>query len=81
MMSHPPFSVLFVIEDDCSLPKSFMAYLQSMPHLKLLVARQLPAEITNYDVVVTRWLHVNCLDAVGKGDPLQGQGVGGKTNE
>jgi len=54
MMPHPPFTVLFVIEDDCSLPKSFMAYLQSMPHLKFSVARQLPAEIANYDVVVTR---------------------------
>ena len=54
MMPHPPFSVLFVIEDDCSLLKSFMAYLQSMPHLKFSVARQLPAEIANYDVVVTR---------------------------
>ena len=54
MISHPPFSALFVIEDDCSLPKSFMAYLQSMRHLKFLVARQLPAEISNYDVVVTR---------------------------
>ena len=31
-----------------------MAYLQSMPHLKFSVTRQLPAEITNYDVVVTR---------------------------
>jgi predicted dehydrogenase len=31
-----------------------MAYLQSMPHLKFSVARQLPAEISNYDVVVTR---------------------------
>jgi predicted dehydrogenase len=54
MMPHPPFTVLFVIEDDCSLPKSFMAYLQSMPHVKFSVARQLPAEIANYDVVVTR---------------------------
>jgi len=54
MMSHPPFTVLFVIEDDSSLPKSFMAYLQSMPHVKFSVARQLPAEIANYDVVVTR---------------------------
>ena len=54
MMPHPAFTVLFVIEDDCSLPKSFMAYLQSMPHLKFSVARQLPAEIANYDVVVTR---------------------------
>ena len=54
MMPHPPFTVLFVIEDDCSLPKSFMAYLQSMPHLKFSVARQLPAAIANYDVVVTR---------------------------
>ena len=25
-----------------------------MPHLKFSVARQLPAEISNYDVVVTR---------------------------
>jgi predicted dehydrogenase len=31
-----------------------MAYLQSMPHVKFSVARQLPAEIANYDVVVTR---------------------------
>ncbi len=54
MMPHPPISVLFVIEDDCSLPKSFMAYLQSMPHLKLSVARQLPGEIPNYNVVVTQ---------------------------
>ena len=54
MMPHPPFSVLFVIEDDCSRLKSFMAYLQSIPHLKFSVARKLPAEITNYDVVVTR---------------------------
>jgi len=54
MMPHPPFSVLFVIEDDGSRLKSFMAYLQSMPHLKFSVARQLPAEISNYDVVVTR---------------------------
>lgn len=54
MMPHPPFSVLFVIEDECSRLKSFMAYLQSMPHLKFSVARQLPAEIANYDVVVTR---------------------------
>ena len=54
MMPHPPFSVLFVIEDDCSRLKSFMAYLQSMPHLKFSVSRQLPAEIANYDVVVTR---------------------------
>jgi predicted dehydrogenase len=54
MMPHPPFSVLFVIEDDCFRLKSFMAYLQSMPHLQFSVARQLPAEISNYDVVVTR---------------------------
>jgi predicted dehydrogenase len=31
-----------------------MAYLQSMPHLRFSVARQLPAAISNYDVVVTR---------------------------
>ena len=54
MMPHPPVSVLFVIEGDGSLPKSLMTYLQSMPHLKLMVARQLPAQIADYDVVVTR---------------------------
>jgi predicted dehydrogenase len=54
MMPHPPFSALFVIEGDGSLPKSFMTYLQSMPHLKLVVSRQLPAEIADYDVVITR---------------------------
>jgi predicted dehydrogenase len=54
MMPHSPFSVLFVIEDDGSRLKSFMAYLQSMPHLKFSVERQLPAEVSNYDVVVTR---------------------------
>jgi hypothetical protein len=54
MIPHSPFSVLFVIEDDCSRLKSFMAYLQSMPHLKFSVSRQLSAEIANYDVVVTR---------------------------
>ncbi len=53
-MPHPPVSVLFVIEGDGSLPKSLMTYLQSMPHLKLVVARQLPAQIADYDVVVTR---------------------------
>ena len=53
-MPHPPVSVLFVIEGDGSLPKSLMTYLQSMPHLKLMVARQLPAQIADYDVVVTR---------------------------
>jgi scyllo-inositol 2-dehydrogenase (NADP+) len=54
MMPHSQFSALFVIEDDCSLPKSFMAYQQSMGHLQCLVARQLPAEISDYDVVITR---------------------------
>jgi predicted dehydrogenase len=54
MMPHPPVSALFVFEDDCHLPQSFLAYLQSMPHLKLNVLPQLPAKLSNYDVVVTR---------------------------
>jgi hypothetical protein len=63
MISHPPFSVLFVIEDDCSLPKSFMAYLQSMRHLKCVVARQLPADISDYDVVITQNLQNQGVEA------------------
>jgi|WetSurMetagenome_2_1015567.scaffolds.fasta_scaffold03589_2 scyllo-inositol 2-dehydrogenase (NADP+) len=63
MMPHPPFSALFVIEDDCSLPKSFMVYLQSMRHLKCLVARQLPADLSNFDVVVTRNLQNDGAEA------------------
>jgi hypothetical protein len=54
MMPHPPISVLFVVEDEFSLPHSFPAYLKFMPHLTLSVASQLPAEISNYDMVVTR---------------------------
>jgi predicted dehydrogenase len=54
MMPHPSFSVLFVLEENSLLPKSFRAYLQSMPHLKIKFEPQLPAEISNYDVVVTQ---------------------------
>ncbi len=41
MMPHPPFTVLFVIEDDGSLPKSFMAY-----HYDVVVTRNLKNEAT-----------------------------------
>ena len=63
MMPHSSVSALFVMGDDCYLPKSFMAFLQSMPHLKLKVLPQLPAEISNYDVVVTRNLQNEGADA------------------
>lgn len=54
MMPHSPISALLVVADGFSLPHSFPAYLKSIPHLKLSVASRLPAEISNYDVVVTR---------------------------
>ncbi len=63
MIPHPPVSILFVAEDGSYLPKSFMAYLQSMPHLKQNVAPRLPAETSNYDVVVTRVLQPEGAEA------------------
>ncbi len=66
MISHPPISALFVIEDDGYLLKSFMAYLQSMPHFKLKVLPQLPADISTYDVVVTRNLQNEGAEHLGQ---------------
>jgi predicted dehydrogenase len=53
MMPHLPVSVLFVFEDSCFPPESFGSYLQAMPHLQISFARQLPAQWSRFDVVVT----------------------------
>ena len=52
MMVHPPLSVLCVTDEDGSAPRSFLAYLQSMPHVRLAMESHVPVDLSPYDVVL-----------------------------
>jgi predicted dehydrogenase len=53
MIHHPSLSILFVVEDNDARLTSFLAYLQSMPHMRTVTAPQLPDNLNSYDMVVT----------------------------
>jgi scyllo-inositol 2-dehydrogenase (NADP+) len=53
MLCHPSISVLFMIESADAGLESLLAYLRSMPHIRLSVQPQLPQDLDSYDVVVS----------------------------
>ena len=54
MIIHPSISVIVVVEDDESFLQPFISYLLSMQHVNVTVEPQLPQDLSDYDVVVTK---------------------------
>ena len=53
MFTHPSLSILAAIDEDHSSLSPFFAYLQSISHVKLTVRREIPADLSPYDVILT----------------------------
>jgi predicted dehydrogenase len=53
MFTHPSLSILAVIDEDNSSLSPFFFYLQSISHVQLTVKRQIPADLSPYDVILT----------------------------
>lgn len=52
MVRHPTLSILFVVRNGASRLGPLLAYLESMPHLRVSVEPRLPRELGAHDVVV-----------------------------
>ncbi|MGD8703563.1 MAG: Gfo/Idh/MocA family oxidoreductase [Desulfosarcina sp.] len=59
MVSHPTLSLLVLMHASASEPTALIAYLETIPHLRVQVASALPPNLEAYDVVITpasaRW--------------------------
>ena len=53
MIPRPPLSILIHTETNEHKLTSFLAYLESMSHIRLRATSQLPDDLTPYDVLVT----------------------------
>ena len=53
MKRHPHLSVLFAAEAGPSILAPLVAYLEAIPHLRVDVSALLPADLSDYDVVIT----------------------------
>ncbi len=67
MLTHPSLSILAVAAEDHASLQPFFAYLQSIPHVKLSVNPEIPADLSPYDVVLT----ANTADLGQGGDRLK----------
>jgi hypothetical protein len=53
MIRHPTISVLFMSKNADASLASLLAYLRSMPHIRLSVQPHLPQDLNSYDVVIS----------------------------
>ena len=53
MIYNPPISILFLKEEEDKPLASFLSYLRSIPHIRLLELPQLPQDLSSYDIVIT----------------------------
>ena len=53
MLNHPPLSILAINAKDSPALDSFFTYLQSMAHVKLVLEKATPADLSPYDVVIS----------------------------
>ena len=53
MIRHPSISVLIMFESADAGLLSLIAYLRSIPHIRLSVQPHLPRDLNSYDVVVS----------------------------
>ena len=53
MFNHPPLSILAISENVSPALDSFFEYLQTMGHVKLVLEKATPADLSPYDVVIS----------------------------
>jgi predicted dehydrogenase len=53
MWQHPPFSILTIADENDGQLDGWIAYLQSMAHVKLVGSKEVPTDLSPYSVVVT----------------------------
>lgn len=53
MIIHPQTAVLFVVDFDMPSLQSLFSYLQNIQHIKLAMKPEVPADLHEYDVIVT----------------------------
>jgi predicted dehydrogenase len=53
MFTHPSISILAAVGEPADDLGSFFSYLQSIAHLNLSILREIPADLSPYDVIIT----------------------------